>query len=55
MALSEVPYTIPKGDRLGLALGLEAKSTPADLSVLYDHPTYATRIEVDTNTPIDGG
>ena len=35
---------------------VERGNTPADaLSIMYDHPNYPTRIEVDTNTPIDGG
>jgi prepilin-type N-terminal cleavage/methylation domain-containing protein len=50
------PETIPAGDRLGVALSLEAKSTVADgVSFMYDHPTYLTRLEVDTSTPITGG
>ena len=56
MAFSGSSYTIPAGDRLGLALSVERSNTPADaIPVMYDHPNYATRIEVDTNTPIDGG
>ncbi len=56
MALGEAPYTIPAGDRLGVAFSVERQSTPADaLSFMYDHPQAPTRIEVDTPTPIDGG
>lgn len=56
MNLSGAPYTIPKGDRLGFALSVERQATPADaLSFMYDHPQAASRIEVDTSTPIDGG
>jgi hypothetical protein len=56
MAFNGAPYTIPAGDRLGLALSVERANTPADaIPIMYDHPNYASRIEVDTNTPIDGG
>lgn len=50
------PYTLPVGDRLGVALSVERKNTPAEaIQIMYDHPTYPTRIEVDTNSPIEGG
>lgn len=56
MTFSGAPYTIPAGDRLGVAFSVERQSTPADaLSFMYDHPQAPTRIEVDTSTPIDGG
>jgi prepilin-type N-terminal cleavage/methylation domain-containing protein len=56
MTFSGAPYTIPAGDRLGVALSVERQSTPADaLSFMYDHPQAPSRIEVDTSTPIDGG
>ena len=56
MTFSGVPFTIPAGDRLGLAFSVERQSTPADaLSFMYDHPQAPSRIEVDTSTPIDGG
>jgi prepilin-type N-terminal cleavage/methylation domain-containing protein len=56
MNFNEAPYTIPAGDRLGVAFSVERQSTPADaLSFMYDHPLAPTRIEVDTSTPIDGG
>jgi prepilin-type N-terminal cleavage/methylation domain-containing protein len=56
MTFSGAPFTIPVGDRLGVALSVERQSTPADaLSFMYDHPQAPTRIEVDTSTPIDGG
>jgi prepilin-type N-terminal cleavage/methylation domain-containing protein len=56
MTLGGTPYTIPAGDRLGVAFSVERQSTPADaLSFMYDHPQAPTRIEVDTSTPIDGG
>ncbi|HMI80601.1 MAG TPA: type II secretion system protein [Solirubrobacterales bacterium] len=56
MTFNEVPYTIPAGDRLGVAIGVERADTVADaLSFMYDHPTYPARLEIDTSTPIDGG
>jgi len=56
MTFNSAPYTIPAGDRLGLALSVDRANTPADaIPIMYDHPNYPTRIEVDTNTPIDGG
>lgn len=56
MTFNEAPYTIPAGDRLGLALSVDsAKTEAAAISFMYDHPIYPARIEVDTSTPIDGG
>jgi len=56
MILSQATYTIPAGSRLGVALSVERSNTPADaIPIMFDHPTFPTRIEVDTNTPIDGG
>ena len=56
MTFNGAPYTIPAGDRLGVALSVERANTPAEaLAFMYDHPTYPARIEVDTSTPIDGG
>lgn len=55
MTFNEAPYTISAGDRLGVALSVERNGTPADaIPIMYDHPTYPTRIEVDTSTPIEG-
>jgi type II secretory pathway pseudopilin PulG len=56
MTFSGTPYTIPAGDRLGIAFSVDRQFTPADaLSFMYDHPQAPTRIEVDTSTPIEGG
>ena len=56
MSFNGAPYTIPAGDRLGVALSVERANTPADaIPIMYDHPKYQTRLEVDTSTPIDGG
>ncbi len=53
---AEVPYTILKGDRLGVAISVERENTQTvAVPIMYDHPNYPTRIEVDTNTPIEGG
>jgi len=51
------PYTIPVGDRLGVGISLERKTTsPAEaVQIMYDHPRYPARLEVDTNSPIEGG
>jgi prepilin-type N-terminal cleavage/methylation domain-containing protein len=50
------PYTVPAGDRLGVALSVDPGNTDAEaIPIMYDHPNYPTRIEVDTTTPIDGG
>lgn len=56
MTFSGAPYTIPAGDRLGVAFGVDRQFTSADaLSFMYDHPQAPTRIEVDTSTPLEGG
>jgi hypothetical protein len=57
MKLKQAPYTIPAGSRLGVALSVERANTgPGDaIAIMYDHPNYRTRIEVDTSTPISGG
>jgi type II secretory pathway pseudopilin PulG len=47
---------VPAGDRLGVALSVELANTPVDaIPIMYDHPLYSTRIEIDTTTPIEGG
>jgi len=50
------PYTLPAGDRLGVALSVDPGETDAEaIPVMYDHPDHPTRIEVDTTTPVEGG
>ena len=49
------PVKIPAGARLGVALSLDASTQGDAVSVLYDHPRYRSRIEVDTTTPLEGG
>jgi type II secretory pathway pseudopilin PulG len=57
MTFTGSPYTILAGDRLGVALSVEKNGTgnPGVIPIMYDHPKYPTRLEVDTDTPIDGG
>jgi hypothetical protein len=56
MEFPGAPYTIPKGDRLGVALSVDPGNTDADaIPIMYDHPNYPTRLEVDTTTPTEGG
>lgn len=55
MEFQKVP-PIPAGRRFGLALSVDRANTPADaIPIMYDHPNYASRLEVDTKTPIEGG
>lgn len=49
------PVKIPAGARLGVAFSLDASTQTDAVSILYDHPQYRSRIEVDTTTPIEGG
>jgi len=49
------PVTIEPGERLGLALSVERANTGGEaLAFMYDHPKYPARLEVDTNTPLEG-
>jgi prepilin-type N-terminal cleavage/methylation domain-containing protein len=55
MELSQLPYTIPQNARLGLALSVDPATTNASaIPIMYDFPTMASRIEVDTTTSIEG-
>jgi prepilin-type N-terminal cleavage/methylation domain-containing protein len=55
MQLSGVPITIPEKGRFGLALSVDPAHTNADaIPIMYDFPTMASRLEVDTTTPIEG-
>jgi type II secretory pathway pseudopilin PulG len=50
----EAPNTVDDEHRLGVALSVDRANTPADaIPIMYDHPNYATRIEVDTTTPLE--
>jgi type II secretory pathway pseudopilin PulG len=46
---------IPANARLGVAFTLDASTQGDAVSILYDHPRYRSRIEVDTTTPLEGG
>lgn len=43
---------ILKGDRLGVAFSVDGSSDPGAIPLLYDHPDYRTRLEVETSTPL---
>ncbi|HET8863552.1 MAG TPA: hypothetical protein VFM94_09920 [Solirubrobacterales bacterium] len=48
------PQILEDDRRLGIALSVDRANTPADaIPIMYDHPNYATRIEVDTTTPLE--
>jgi type II secretory pathway pseudopilin PulG len=49
------PVTIAQGDRLGVALSVDASTQGDGIGFLYDHPDYRSRVEVDTTTPLEGG
>lgn len=54
MEFEPSPRILATGRRLGVALSVDRANTPADaIPVMYDHPNYATRIEVDTTTPLE--
>lgn len=48
------PYSLKKGHRLGLALSVDGKTGADAVSLMYDHPSFRARIEVETPTPIGG-
>lgn len=51
----KLPKEILEDQRLGVALSVDAGTTLADaIPVMYDHPNYPTRLEVDTTTPFEG-
>ena len=56
MSFNEAPRTVHTGERLGIALSVErANTAPTEaIPIMFDHPLYATRLEVDTTTPIGG-
>lgn len=56
MEFPGAPYTIPANDRFGVALSVDPGNTEAEaIPIMYDHPNYPTRLEVDTTTPTEGG
>lgn len=48
------PYPLKVGHRLGLALSVDGKTGADAVSLMYDHPSFRARIEVETPTPIGG-
>lgn len=53
---SSTTSVIDKGNRLGIAVSVDSTYTPADaIPIMYDHPNYPTRLEVETTTPLEGG
>jgi hypothetical protein len=56
LTMEFAPKTILERDRLGVALSVDPGNTDAEaIPIMYDHPNYPTRIEVDTTTPTEGG
>jgi len=54
MELSKTPEKILKDDRFGLALSVDPAHTNASaIPIMYDFPTMASRLEVDTSTPLE--
>jgi Tfp pilus assembly protein PilE len=49
--MTYLPQTVLVAQRLGIAVSVD-HTTPASLEFMYDHPDYATRLEVSTTTPI---
>lgn len=49
------PQEVKEGERLGVALSVDATTQGDGVSIVYDHPDYRSRIEVDTTTPLEGG
>jgi Tfp pilus assembly protein PilV len=51
--LNFTALTLPAGDRLGLAVGVERQGTGGSgLQFMYDAPTYDSRLEVDTRSAL---
>jgi hypothetical protein len=56
MSVADAPYVIQPGHRLGIALSVDISNTTGDaLAVMYDHPNYPTRLEVETTAASLGG
>lgn len=56
LTMSLAPRTVLEHHRLGLALSVDPAGSPPLIAipVMYDHPNYPSRIEVDTTTPLEG-
>jgi prepilin-type N-terminal cleavage/methylation domain-containing protein len=56
MPLADAPYVIQPGHRLGVALSVDISNTTGDaLGIMYDHPNFPTRLEVETTAASLGG
>lgn len=56
LTMEFTPEEIPANDRLGVALSVDPGNTDAEaIPIVYDHPNFPTRIEVNTTTPTEGG
>lgn len=56
LTMEFTPEEISADDRLGFALSVDPGNTDAEaIPIMYDHPNYPTRIEVNTTTPTEGG
>jgi prepilin-type N-terminal cleavage/methylation domain-containing protein len=56
MPFMESPYPILKNERLGLAITVERNNTGGGaIPIIYDTPRFASRLEIDTTTPLNGG
>jgi hypothetical protein len=55
LTMEFAPHFIEPAHRLGVALSVDRENTPVAIPIMYDHPEYPTRIEVDSQTPLQGG
>jgi len=56
LTMEFTPTEIFAKDRLGVALSVDPGNTDAEaIPIMYDHPNFPTRIEVNTTTPTEGG
>ena len=55
MEFEAAPHFVEKDDRIGVALSVDPAYTPTTaIPIMYDHPNYPTRIEVESSTPLEG-
>lgn len=56
LTMEFTPDEISANDRFGIGLSVDPGNTDAEaIPVMYDHPNFPTRIEVNTTTPTEGG
>lgn len=56
LTMEFTPTEVVAKDRLGIALSVDPGNTDAEaIPIMFDHPNYPTRIEVNTTTPTEGG